>query len=261
MLIPLLLFAAAPAQGLPAGLQACLRDVRADPKRAAETAAGWRLKGGGLDAQSCEALALAAQENWTSAAQAFEQAAMEAEQLKDVRRADLWVQAGNGWLAGGDPARARRAFDAAIATNLLPPPLRGEVYLDRGRAAVAGADLAAARADIDQALQLVPTDPFAWYLSAALARRAGDVKRAQADIAKAVALAPNEASLLLEAGNVAGTSGDVEAARRFYERAAKAAPGSEAGRAAEAALAENGGAAGAAPPVAPPISGPVTPPK
>lgn len=252
MLTPLLLALAGPAQAVPADLKSCLAAVRSDAKGAAQVAAAWRQRGGGLDAQSCEALALAAQENWAGAAQAFEQAAIEAERLKDVRRADLWVQAGNGWLAGGDPARARRAFDAALATNLLTPQLKGEAYLDRARAAVAGGDLAGGRTDIDQALELVPADPFAWYLSAALARRAGALKRAQSDIAKAVAMAPNEAPILLEAGNVAGTAGDIEAARRFYERAAKAAPGSEAGRAAEAALAENGGAVGTAAAVTPP---------
>jgi tetratricopeptide (TPR) repeat protein len=240
MLLPLLLAAAASAQAVPADMKSCVRMVREDAQSAAVAAAAWRQKGGGLDAQSCEGLALTTQEKWSSAALVFEQAAMEAERSKDLRRADLWVQAGNSWLAGGEAAKARKAFDSALAANLLAPQLRGEVYLDRGRAAVAGSDLAAARTDIDQALALVPADPFAWYLSAALARRTNDLKRAATDIAKAVSIAPNEAAILLEAGNVAGLGGDVEGARRFYQRAAGAAPGTDAGKAAAAALAANG---------------------
>jgi Flp pilus assembly protein TadD len=241
MLAPLLLLAAAGSvQAVPADMKACVALVRSNPEGAQTAAAAWRQRGGGLDAQSCEGLALTAQEKWSSAAQVFEQAALEAERVKDARRGNLWVQAGNSWLAGGEPARALKALDAALAANTLAPQLKGEAYLDRGRAGVAGADLAGARSDIDRGLQLVPSDPFAWYLSAALARRVNDLKRAEADIARAVGLAPNEASILLEAGNVAGLSGDVERARGFYERAAKAAPGSDSARAAEAALAANG---------------------
>jgi len=147
------------------------------------------------------------------------------------------VQSGNAWLAGGDPAKARRAFDAALATDGLSPELRGEVYFDRARAAVGQEDLTSARADIDKGLALVPGDPFGWYLSAALARRAKDLVRAKADIAKATDLAPNDADILLEAGNISGLSGEDGIARAFYERATRAAPDSPAGRAAGAALA------------------------
>jgi Flp pilus assembly protein TadD len=106
----------------------------------------------------------------------------------------------------------------------MTPPLQGEVLLDRARASVAAGDPAAARADIDKALALVPTDAFAWYLSAALARRERNVARAKSDIAKSVALAPDDAAILLEAGNIAGLGGDVAAARALYARAARAAP-------------------------------------
>jgi hypothetical protein len=237
--IPLFLLLATP----PADLAACTELVRAAPQKAVEAAGDWRGRGGGVDARQCLGLAYAALERWPSAATAFEQAAQEAEAKQDGRRAELWVQAGNAWLAGDDPARARKAFDAALATNLMTPELRGEAHLDRARAAVAQNDLAAARADIDKGLELVPADPFGWYLSAALARRERNLKRAQDDIAKAVSLAPDDAPVLLEAGNIAGLSGELEAARGLYARAARAAPGTDAARAAEAALAANEGEA------------------
>ena len=227
---------------------ACAALVLKAPESAIAAADAWRIKGGGLDARQCLGLAYSAAERWPAAAGALEAAAREAETVKDLRSADFWVQAGNAWLAGGDGARARKAFEAALATPTLTQELRGEAHLDRARASVALGELAAARLDIDKGLELVPGDPFAWYLSAALARRQDDLPRARDHIARAVALAPAEASILLEAGNIAGLSGEVDAAAGLFARAARAAPASEAGKAAAAALAAN---SDDAPPAAP----------
>ena len=241
--LPALLLAAplpvAHAPSPTAQARTCIDLVRSDPAKAVATADDWRRKGGGLDAAQCGALALAALERWSEAGIAFEGAALEAARLHDLRAADYWVQGGNAWLAAGDPAKARKDFDAAIAAGTLSPKLAGEVHLDRARASAAAGDAAGARVDIDKALALVPQDPFAWYLSAALARRQNDLPRARADIAKALALAPDDPQLLLEAGNIAGSGGDVDAARALFQRAVKAAPASEAGKAAAAALAAN----------------------
>ena len=228
--------AAAPAPALPT-TKTCIDLVRAAPERAVSVAEDWRRKGGGLDAMQCGALALSALERWSEAGVAFEAAALEGERVHDLRAADYWVQAGNAWLAGGEAGKAKKDFDTALGSTTLAPKLRGEAHLDRARAAVAAGDAAAARVDIDKALTLVAADPFAWYLSAALARRQNDMARAKADIAKALTLGGEDAILLLEAGNVAGAGGDAEAARGFYARAAKASPASEAGKAAAAALA------------------------
>jgi tetratricopeptide (TPR) repeat protein len=108
--------------------------VKAAPEKAVEMANEWRLKGGGLPARQCLGLAYSKLERWEPAATAFEQAALEAETAKDARRADFWVQAGNSWLASGDPVKARKAFDAALAVPTLTAELRGEAHLDRARA-------------------------------------------------------------------------------------------------------------------------------
>ena len=231
--------AAAPPHGADAQFKACTELVRTSPEKAITAADEWRLKGGGLEARKCLGLAYSAAGRWAAAATAFEQAAREAETRKDRRSGDFWVQAGNGWLAAGEADKARRAFDAALAGTSAAGELRGEIHVDRARAFVALNDFAAARADLDKALELVPADPFAWYLSAALARRQNDLPRARREIEKAVELAPGEAEVLLEGGNIAGLSGDLETARTLYARAAKAAPDSEAGRAAQAALVAN----------------------
>lgn len=237
----LLALAAAAAPAGPADTpdrryRACLATVRTAPATAAGQAKAWLSDGGGIMAAQCLGLSYAALERWSESAGAFEAAARDAAARDDRRRGDLWVQAGNAWLAAGNAPRAKSALEAALATKLLAPQLEGEVHLDLGRAAVARDDLAGARAEIDKGLNLVPDDAFAWYLSAALARRAADLPRAQEHIAKAVALAPDDPAILLEAGNIAGVSGEKDAAEGLYARAMRAGPATDAGRAAKAAL-------------------------
>lgn len=236
-----ILLALAAAQSLSAGdaarFQSCAALVKSQPENGVASANDWLLKGGGILAKQCLGLGYSAMERWAPAATAFEQAAREAETKQDPRVADYWVQSGNAWLAGGDGAKARAAFDAALATSNLTPELRGEVHLDRARAAVLLGDLKSARADIDQGLKLVPADPFASYLSSGLAMREGDLARAQRDSATALTLAPADPDVLLHAGNVAAAAGDPHKARELYARVVAAAPASAAGKAAEAALA------------------------
>lgn len=252
-MIPILLALAAAAASTPAPagaaatearFRSCTALVASAPERAIADANAWRSKGGGLHARQCEALALAAMERWPQAAAAFELAASEAEAANDPSAVDFRVQAGNAWLAAGDAAKARVLFDTAIVALTLTPKMRGEIHVDRGRALVALGDLPGARRDFDKAIELAPNDPFAWYMSAALARRQSDLKRAQEHIAKAISMAPEDAELLLEAGNIAAMSGEADGARGLYAKAARAAPNSDAGRRAAAALAANGGADG-----------------
>ncbi len=241
MILALLALAAqAPAAADPAveaRYRTCTELVRTNAEAALAAANAWRGEGGGLHARQCLGLALVALERWSPAATAFEQAAREAEAAQDPRRADFWVQSGNAWVAAGEGARAVQAFDAALAAPNLTDELRGEVHLDRARALVALGNAAGARADIDRALQLVATDPFAWYLSAALARRANDLPRAGTDIARARALAPANPDIALLAGTLAGLAGNMAEAERLYRQVAQSAPDTDAGRAAAASLA------------------------
>lgn len=236
MILFLMALAAAAPTTQETAFKDCAALVKKDATQAVNVASDWRMKGGGSLARVCLGLAYSELERWSPAATAFEQAARAAETEQDPRRADFWVQSGNAWLAADEGAKALTAFDAALATSSLSPELRGEVHLDRARANVALGNLGPARADIDKGLKLVAKDPFAWYLSAALAIREGNMARATTDIAKSVELAPDDANVLLQAGTVAGTTGDVAAATKYYERAAHLAPNSEAGRAAKAAL-------------------------
>lgn len=241
--------------------RACVAQIASNAEAAAASANAWRGEGDGVHARVCLGLALAALERWPEAATAFEQAARTAETAQDPRRADFWVQAGNAWLAAAEPARALTALDAALLTPSLTQELRGEVHLDRARALVAQGNAAAARGEIDRGLQLVPADPFAWYLSAALARRENAAARAATDIARALTLAPNDPDVLLLAGTIAGQAGNMDEAERLYRRVVALAPDSNAGRSASASLATLREIEVAQPPATPPAPTPTPQPR
>ncbi|WP_022683551.1 tetratricopeptide repeat protein [Sphingobium bisphenolivorans] len=216
-----------------AKFQQCLDQAIEAPDRGIAFAEQWRITGGSFYARNCMGFSYARAERWAPAIVAFEQAADEAERSGEVAQgARLWAQAGNAALAGGDPAKARDHFDAALARGLPDGVEKGEVHLDRARALVALNDMAGARASLDTALTQVPQDPLAWLLSATLARRSGEIKLAQAHIARAVQLSPDDASVALEEGNIAILSDHEDVARSAWQRAVKLAPTAPAGKAA-----------------------------
>ena len=222
IVLSLLLQAAAPPAATPAAAPLSCPNPDALPLAAA--------------AKRCEGMSLAGTAHWAAAAEAFSAAATSAGPDK---AAALWAQAGNAWLAAGEPARAATALDAAlVASEGLTGFDRGELMLDRGRAAVATGDLPGARRVLDQALAAVPTDPLVWLLSATLARRAADPPRAAHDIAEALRLAPDDAAVQLEAGNIAAVAGDEAKAKEHWGEAARLQPIGPSGAAAKAALAQ-----------------------
>lgn len=216
-----------------AKFQACLDQAIEAPDKGIAFAQQWRIEGGSFYARNCMGFAYARAERWGPAIVAFEQGADEAERNGEmVQSGRLWAQAGNAALAGGDAAKARDDFDAALARGLPDGVEKGEVHLDRARALVALNDVNGARDSLDVALAQVPQDPLAWLLSATLARRSGEMKLAQAHIARAVQLSPDDASAALEEGNIAVLSGHADMARSAWQRAVKLAPDSPAGKAA-----------------------------
>ena len=218
--------------------RACLTLVDKDPEAAIAMAGQWRVSGSLIMARQCLGMAYAATQRWAAAMTAFEQSAQAAQANQDVRAAGLWVQAGNAALAATDAVKARGYFDAALILGTLKGAEAGEARLDRARALVATGDLSRARTDLDAALSLVPEDPLAWLLSAALARRMGDLSRAEKDIAEAAKRAPDDASVALEAGNIAAMGGKVEAAKTAWQAAQRLQPNGPQGQAAARALAQ-----------------------
>lgn len=237
-MILLLLAQAAPPSLAAERYERCVLVAAQNPDQGEQEANAWRMSGGGYPARRCLGLAYAARERWLAAAEAFEQAAREAQRTGDGMAAAIWAQSGNALLAGGAPDKARAALDEAIGLNILGGTELGEARLDRARALVGAGDLPAARIDLDLALALVERDPLAWLLSATLARRMDDVPRAAKDIAEAQRLAPDDATVRLEAGNIAALSGDEAGAKAAWTAAMTVQPGSEAAKRAAAALAQ-----------------------
>ncbi|MET0667126.1 MAG: hypothetical protein ABWZ01_01280 [Methyloceanibacter sp.] len=221
-----------------ARFEACTKLIKSDGPRAISEAEAWAKQAANLPARHCLGLAYAAAGSWAPAAATFTRAATDAEGAGDLRAALLWTQAGNAALAGDDPNLARTALDRALKLPGMTAVMQGEAWLDRGRADVMLNDMAAARTDIDQATKLVPNDPFAWLLSATLARRQDDLARASRDITEAGKLAPDAAAVALEAGNIAIAAGAEPAAKLAWERAKMLAPNEPEGQAAAAQLAE-----------------------
>jgi tetratricopeptide (TPR) repeat protein len=245
MILTLLLAASqAPAAGPAAGpvdaqgdrFSRCVALTQSDPAAARAEAGRWRIGGGRYFARQCAGLAFAAEKNWPSAALEFEEAAREAQFARDTRAANYWAQAGNAWLASGQPAKARVALDSALAAGSLTGLPLGEAQLDHARALVVAGEMSAARSDLDLALTTAGDDPLAWLLSATLARRMGDLPRAKSDIAQALKRSADDASVQLEAGNIAASAGDEAAAREAWSTAARLAPTSDVGRNAATAL-------------------------
>ncbi len=242
ILLPLLLAAttakAGPVNADAARYQHCLVLTRTDPTAARAEAERWRGAGGGFRALECTGLADAKDAAWPAAAAAFEEAAHTAVIAHDGHVAAYWAEAGNAWLAAGEPVKARGAIDRAIAAGTLSELPLGEAQLDHARASVALGDLPVARTDIDHALANAAADPLAWLLSATLARRMGDLPRAHKDIAQALKLSSDDAAVQLEAGNLAALAGDEPGARAAWTQAVRLAPDSAAGKSASGALSQ-----------------------
>ena len=236
-MIPLFLLAAlTEISGDPARVAACRKLIATDPKAAVEQASAWADRDKSVPSRQCLGLAFAAVERWVPAEAALSMAAAQSDVQRDGHGPQLWSQAANAALAADQPAKAREDLDHVLAVSGLAPALTGEAWVDRARADVALDDLPQARTDMDKGLALVPQDPFAWLLSATLARRQKDLPRAQKDIAVALKAASDDPSVQLEAGNIYAAAGQMDAARSAWTRAAQIAPDDPDGKQAAALL-------------------------
>jgi tetratricopeptide (TPR) repeat protein len=216
--------------------QKCAALAEKNPNAAIDEARAWGTTGGGMAARQCLGIAQSTLEQWPAAATTFEGAAKDAQIAMDPMAVILWMQAGNAALAGDEPARARTAFDRALALPGLSDEMKGEVHLDRARAGVAVNDLPGAKTDLAEATRLVPRDALGWLLSANLARRMKDMPLAFSAIRQAAALSPDDPAVSYEAGNIAAAAGNIDDAKAAWTRAAQMAPNSNAGQAAALAL-------------------------
>ncbi|PXW79423.1 tetratricopeptide repeat protein [Blastomonas natatoria] len=221
-----------------ARFDACMDMATDDPASGIVAANEWLIAGGGYFARHCLGFAYAKEGRWAAAADAFVDAARDAELARDKRATNLWTQAGNAVLATGDADKALTYFDAAMAQGVAQGLLLGELHLDRARALVVAGKTDAAEIALAEAHKLAPEDPLAWLLSATLARRLGKLDRAQADIDIAARLAPRDPEVALEAGNIAASAGKHDVARRNWTQAVEIRPEGPIAKTARAHLSE-----------------------
>ena len=231
--------APAPAPADPQRYRACAAVAEADSAKGVAAADAWAKDGGGFLADRCKGLALATGGQWAQAAAIFEFSATAAQSARHSVAYPAWAQAGNAWLAAGQPTRAKAALDNAIDPGFLRNLQLGQAHIDRARAFVGMGELPSARADLDIAVREAPEDPLGWLLSATLARRMGDLERARDDIVEAAERDGDNPAVQLEVGNIAAGLGEDVGARGAWARVIELAPESPQAASAKAALAAN----------------------
>lgn len=234
-------------------LSVCLTHARTDPTTAIVEASAWSGQTSGADAsyaQQCLGVAYAMLLRWGAAERAFLAARKSAGETEHFRRAQLGTMAGNAALAEERAADAlvsldRAANDAAAAGDA---GLRAMVEVDRARGQVLQGREAEAEATLAAARTLDAQSPFAWLLSATLARRLGKLGEAQGYIETAAALSPDYSEVGLEAGVIAMLAGRQEAAEASWRSVIELAPDSVEAASARSYLAQLAELAAADPP-------------
>jgi tetratricopeptide (TPR) repeat protein len=227
-------------------LELCLDRARTDPTTAIVEADAWAKDASGSDTsypQQCLGMAYTALLRWSAAEQAFLAAHQAAAQTDHNRRARLAAMAGNAALA------EERAVAALVALNLAAGDaeatgdagLRAIVEIDRSRALVMQGEMAQAEATLANARTLDPQSPYAWLLSATLARRLNKLDEAQRFIETAATLSPGYPETGLEAGVIAMLAGREDSARTSWQSVIDLAPESEAAGTARGYLAQLAG--------------------
>lgn len=211
----------------------CMKLARKEPLKALPAAEKWNAEGGGLGARHCVAVAMFQAGKYLPAAAQFEAIARDMGLDRPGLRAELWAQAGQAWIEGGQADKAATAQTRAIELKGTDPDL----WIDRGLSNAAMLAWPRAISDFDQALRLRPDDVEILVLRAAAWRNARNTSQALADAGRALRIAPDHTEALLERGfaNLAG--GDRARANDDFNRVLRIVPpNSDSARRAEAGL-------------------------
>lgn len=240
-------------------LDLCMDQARTDPGSAIADAGRWAAESAGDEAsypQQCLGMAYAALLRWEAAERAFLAAREAAPASAPFRRAQLAAMAGNAALAEQRAAAALLALGLAAsdAEASGDAALQAIVQTDRAHALVLQGGEVEAETVIGKARTLDPQSPFAWLLSATLARRLGKLDEAQGFIETAIALAPNYPETGLEAGVIAMLGGREDAAAASWRSVIEAEPEGAAAATAREYLAQLAQPADESPPEAAPAA-------
>ncbi len=211
----------------------CVALAHDKPQEALTTAESWREESGGFPAEHCAALALIGLGRYPEAARQLEALAGAMMQEKPELRAGALEQAGQAWLLADEAARAKAAFDAALAFEPKDPDL----LIDRAQAEAAAKQFWKALDDLNAALEIAPKRADALIYRASTYRQLDSLDLALADVEQALKLSPDAVSGLLERGNIRRLKGDLAGAGADWRRVEELAPNSSAGKAAKDNLA------------------------
>jgi tetratricopeptide (TPR) repeat protein len=214
----------------------CVAFARQHPKEGLEKAKQWRAQGGAFWADHCIAMALFILKDYAAAAKRFEELAAAMMSMPAEQRAITLDQAGQSWLDAGEFARAKAAFDAAIA-------FKGddaELFIDRAQAFAALKQYWDAIDDLNRAIDMAPRNAEAYIYRASAYRSVDALDLALEDIERGLQITPNNVLGLLERGNVRRLKGDAAGARQDWQSVVKLAPDTPAAKAAKLNLAKLG---------------------
>jgi Flp pilus assembly protein TadD len=200
--------------------EACVAAISKDPAGAFEKARNWRIRGGGIAADHCAALALLSLDEPGEAAARLDGLALRADAGPAAERAALLAQSGNAWLLAGEPENAESAFSAALKLT----PRDAEIWTDRARARAVREDWANAESDLTTALNFDKTHPETYVLRAAARQAQRDDRGYRADIDSALKLDPGFPEALVERGSIKLAAGDKAGARADWLQVLLRAP-------------------------------------
>lgn len=172
-----------------ARLGACVTKSRTNAAEAYEDGLQWRLRGGGLLAEQCVALAQIEQGEYSEGAQRLLAIAGASDGGPANERLPLLVKAANAFLLAEIPDEAKKALDLALAIA----PNDADILFDRARASAMLSQWVEAETDLTNAMATKAPLPLAYRLRAETRLQQGKYDLAEADVNEALRLEPREA--------------------------------------------------------------------
>lgn len=188
----------------------CVALIEEDAAVAYEEAMAWAAEAQSVGAYRCAAMALIAQNRHAEGARRLDSLGSAVNPAETGTRAELFSQAGNAWLLGREPARARASFTRAITTVQSDPTQLPDLLIDRARAYGMEREWRSAEEDLSRALDIRADDPLALRLRASARMHQRSFELAEADAQRAFAIASTED----ERVNAALVLGHVRESRR-----------------------------------------------
>lgn len=197
----------------------CLRQIDIDAEEAFDRSLLWRDQGGGAPAIHCSALALMALSQYADAADRLDALAQDPSNgLDGALRAEIFLQAANGWMLEGFPLQAVQSLNAAQRLAADDADLAEQINFDRARAFIMDNDWDAAIGQLSLVLNQNPASKDALTLRATGYRALGEGALALEDLGRVLGGDPDYVPALLERGVLWRLLGEDEAARADWIR-------------------------------------------